>query len=74
MQDATIADVRQELDRIGRVRRRQELTLDGLAQALTTLSSRLGALEARNRELAGELERGACDARIAARERVGAKT
>lgn len=53
---ATIADARQRRDQVGRVARPDRTTREGLVEALTRLSGRCVALEARNRELAAEVK------------------
>jgi signal transduction histidine kinase len=52
----TIADARRRRDEVGRVARRDRKTREGLIEALTGLSGRCLALEARNGELAAEVK------------------
>jgi signal transduction histidine kinase len=54
--NATIAEAHRERDQIDGVRRPEQITPDGLAETLRTLSGRVVALEARNRELASEVQ------------------
>ena len=51
-----MAALRHEVHRVDRIKRRQELAMDGLTRAMTKLRGRVVELEAFNRQLVGELD------------------